>query len=102
MQAETTSPELIAAVIVHEATHARLERYGIGYEEKLRARIEAVCFRRELAFAAKLPNGEAVRQPAEDRLKAYASANFWTNAAFAERFDKDHLEKLRDSVRRTG
>jgi len=42
----------IASTIVHEATHARLERYGIGYNEEHRARIEAICFRREpLLFA---------------------------------------------------
>ena len=30
---EKSGPELIASVIVHEATHARLMRCGIGYEE---------------------------------------------------------------------
>jgi len=66
--AETSSPELIAAAIVHEATHARLWRRGIGYDEGLRARVEAACFRRELAFAAKLPNAERVRELARDAL----------------------------------
>jgi hypothetical protein len=93
--AETTRPELIAATIVHEATHARLDSYGIGYEEKLRARIEAICFRRERAFAAKLPNGAQVRERAERSLAAFAKEDYWTDAAFAERFDKDHLEALR-------
>jgi len=37
---------------VHEATHARLRRYGIGYEEGLRQRVEEANFRRELAFAS--------------------------------------------------
>ena len=41
-----TTIERIASVIVHEATHARMERCGIGYAEDQRARIEAVCFRR--------------------------------------------------------
>src|SRR5262249_52879499 len=41
--AETTLPEMIASTIVHEATHARLQRCGIGYEEELRGRVEAVC-----------------------------------------------------------
>ena len=92
---ETTRPELIAAVIVHEATHARLHSHGIGYEEELRPRVEAVCFRRELAFAAKLPNGAQVREQAERNLAAYGVQNYWTNAAFAERFDRDHIEALR-------
>jgi hypothetical protein len=34
--AETTGPEQIATVIVHEATHARLMRCGIGSEEDMR------------------------------------------------------------------
>lgn len=46
--AESTHPELIATTIVHKAAHARIESCGIGYKEKLRPRIEAACFRREL------------------------------------------------------
>jgi hypothetical protein len=69
--AETSLPEMIAATIVHEATHARLLRCGIGYEENLRARVEAVCLRRELAFAAKLPDGQQVREQAERALEAW-------------------------------
>lgn len=49
---DTISLEQIASTIVHEATHLRLHRSGIGYEEKLRARGEGVCIRRELAFAS--------------------------------------------------
>ena len=93
--AETTRAELIASTIVHEATHARIEGCGIHYEEKLRPRIEAVCFRRELAFAKKLPNGEQVREQAERNLVAYAKQDFWTDATFAERFDRDQIEALR-------
>src|SRR5438067_2160710 len=37
-----TNVEQIASTIVHEATHARLERYGIGYKQELRTRIEAI------------------------------------------------------------
>jgi hypothetical protein len=58
---ETTTLEQIALTIIHEATHARLERCGIDYDEKLRQRIEAVCLRREFAFVAKLPNGAKLR-----------------------------------------
>lgn len=66
--AETTEPEIIAAVIVHEATHARLWRCGIGYDEALRARVEAICVRREIAFAKRLPNGQHVREWAQSTL----------------------------------
>src|SRR5262245_47027400 len=44
---QASTPELIAATIVHEATHARLWHCGIGYEEDQRHRVEAVCVRRE-------------------------------------------------------
>jgi hypothetical protein len=81
--AETSSPELIAAAIVHEATHARMWRRGIGYDERLRARVEAACFRRELAFAAKLPNGERVREQARDALAIPPAS--WTNNAAHDR-----------------
>jgi hypothetical protein len=40
---ETSSLEMIASTIVHQATHARLMRCGIGYEMELRARVEAAC-----------------------------------------------------------
>jgi hypothetical protein len=91
---ETSLPEFIAAAIVHEATHARLMRCGIGYEEGLRARVEAICFRRELAFATKLPNREQVREQAERRLGIPHA--YWTNAAFSDRYDREHTEALRD------
>jgi hypothetical protein len=94
--AETSLPELIAATIVHEATHARLRRCGIGYVEALRHRVEAVCLRRELAFAAKLPNGKQVREQAERTLVLCSTQEYWTNAALAERHDKDHIEALRN------
>lgn len=75
------SPDVIASMIVHEATHARLRRCGIGYEENIRARVEAVCIRRELAFSAKLPNGETVRELAEINLESYAVPEILTDAA---------------------
>ena len=62
---------------------------------KLRSRIEAVCFGRELAFAAKLPNGEQVRVQAARSLELYATQEFWTNAALGERHDKAAVERLR-------
>lgn len=80
---KASSPEQIAAIIVHEATHARLDSFG--YEEKLRPRIEAVCLGREIAFAAKLPNGAHVRESAESTLAACGTENYWSNAAFENR-----------------
>lgn len=50
----TTNPAMIASVIVHEACHARLWSLGIDYPEDRRIRIETLCKRQELSFAAKL------------------------------------------------
>lgn len=57
-----TTIEEIASTIVHEATHARLERHGVEYSEEQRTRIETICFRRELAFAVRLPNSAELQQ----------------------------------------
>ena len=91
--AETSSPELIAAAIVHEAAHARLWRRGIGYDERLRTRVEAACFRRELAFAAKLPNAERVREQARDALTIPPAT--WTDTAARDRDVEGSTEVLR-------
>jgi hypothetical protein len=81
--AETTDTQLIAAAIVHEATHARLWHRGIGYEEDQRQRVEAVCLRRELAFARRLPGSERVREWAEATLAI--PPTHWTDTAFQDR-----------------
>jgi hypothetical protein len=87
-------PEEVAASIVHEATHARLRRHGIGYEENLRHRIEALCFRQEIAFARKLPNGEQVREGAHARLSAYGP-EYWTDEACSNRSREHDAEAYR-------
>jgi hypothetical protein len=93
--AETSSVEMIASTIVHEATHARLMRCGIGYETELRARVEAACVRRQLAFAAKLPNGDQVRDFAERSLELCAADGYWTDTALEHRYVEGGLEAMR-------
>jgi hypothetical protein len=78
------SPETIAAAIVHEATHARLEHLGFKYEESRRERLELICIRRELAFVARLPTGKAAREWIELTQKNLSNFDL-TNAGFAER-----------------
>ena len=92
---EANSLEKIANSIVHEATHARLWRCGIGYQEELRAQVEATCFRRERAFAAKLPHGEQIREQAERKLAAYANQDYWTDEAFRARYIEGAVEVSR-------
>lgn len=92
--AKDTTPELVASVIVHEATHARLKRCGIGYDEPLQSRVEAVCFRRELAFSSKLPNGFSAHERAISYLDYYTPEKF-TFSVRLDRNDKGTVDALR-------
>jgi hypothetical protein len=91
-----TSAEHIASAILHEATHARLERCGIAYDEDWRARIEAICFRRELALAVRLPDGAKLQQDLAQCLDWYnANPDYFREPQFRERFDNGQIEALR-------
>jgi hypothetical protein len=88
-----SSPEQLASTIVHEATHARLARCGIKYEEKLRPRIEAVCLRRQLAFVTKLPGGAVLQEEIMRTLEWCGTSTEWfSNENFRER-DNDGLDE---------
>lgn len=83
---ETTTVEWIASAIVHEATHARLEKLGIRYHEAVRQRIERVCARRELDFARHLSGVDALQKEIMWRLDrcseenaSYTDQNMWEN-----------------------
>jgi len=89
---DTTDAAHIAAAIVHEATHARLWRCGFGYDEEVRQRVEAVCVRREVAFANKLPDGERIRAVAAEALAL--SPTYWTSVAAQERHYEGSLQAL--------
>jgi hypothetical protein len=54
----SSSPDLIASIIVHEATHAHPYLRKLGYPENLRYRIERICIKQQLAFARRYPNGK--------------------------------------------
>lgn len=91
-----TTIEQIASTIVHEATHARLERYGIGYKEELRTRIEAICFRRELAFASGLPDSAQLQQDIARCLDWYqANPEQFSDAHFQEGHTAGGIEAMR-------
>ena len=66
--APETSVARIASTVVHEATHARLIRAGVPYEESLRPRIERICFRAQRAFGLRLPDGADVVDAADRQL----------------------------------
>lgn len=88
----------IASMLVHEATHARLWRAGVRYEEPLRYRVERACYRQQLNFVRRLP-AEAGR----DAWVAYQSAELaalsaenYSDAAFLKRRDLARWRHLRD------
>jgi hypothetical protein len=72
---------VVATLIVHEATHARLHRAGVRSD---RYRIEHCCVSQEIAFAERLP------EPGRSALVAWAQAkrvdsDFWSETAFLTR-----------------
>jgi hypothetical protein len=92
---ETTTLEEIASTIVHEATHARLERWGISYDEKARARIEAICLRRELNFIANLPDSEPMREQKARTLEwCVSDHDYFSDANFQQRNQQGSAEAL--------
>jgi hypothetical protein len=77
------SIERIASTIVHETTHARIERYGIEYSQELRKKIEAICIRRQLAFVRRLPNSaELQRDTASYLERSQASPERYIDAQY--------------------
>jgi hypothetical protein len=94
---ETTTLERIASAIVHEATHAKLEGWGITYDnEKERSRIEAVCLRRELNFIARLPHSEPLREEIARTLEwCVSDHDYFSDARFQQRRDQGQVEALR-------
>jgi hypothetical protein len=86
------SPAELALTLVHEATHARLDKLKIKYTEEIRHRVEQLCVKSEIAFAKRLPNGQKFVEIAESRLQTPES--YWTNAQFQQR-DLDTLAELR-------
>jgi hypothetical protein len=50
----------VAATILHEAMHARLDRMGVAYAPESAARHERFCRRAEIEFGQAVPGGEPV------------------------------------------
>ncbi len=93
---ETTTLEQIASCIVHEATHARLAKLGIPYDEKSRPQIERICLRRELNFAGKLPCGEPLRDEISRILDWCVDANeYFSDQNMRQQTDQGNMEALR-------
>jgi hypothetical protein len=90
-RADVLAPE-VAGTIVHESTHARLDKLKIKNTEDVRDRIERICIKSEISFAKRLPDGHKFVEIAESRLQIPKS--YWTDTQFQER-DLDALAELR-------
>ena len=60
----------LASIIVHEATHARIEDAGIQYDERRRERIEQICRRQQQSF---------MRRAAPDFRDAFGAPVDWSD-----------------------
>jgi hypothetical protein len=88
---EGLPPERIAALLVHEGTHARLFRRGLRHSDAASyARHERACVRAEVALLERLPRGAALLAGAWARLDE--TDEFWSAEARLER----QLESLRE------
>ncbi|MBC7791101.1 MAG: hypothetical protein H7Z74_14235 [Anaerolineae bacterium] len=58
LQSAEAAAEGVAATIVHELTHARLDAIGFDYRKERQARIERICFRASNRFLQKLPESD--------------------------------------------
>jgi len=93
---EPATVEWIASAIVHEATHARLEKLGIRYDEAVRNRIERICARRELDFARHLSGVDTLLEGINWRLDQCSGDNaFYTNQNMWEKTVQGNAEILR-------
>jgi hypothetical protein len=92
MLSDQCTRELAASVIIHESTHARLHHLGFTYSDDKRHRMEDICQRRELAFAAALADGAVIRESVEHR-----KSHPWdlSHNGFARRRKSGEKEALR-------
>jgi hypothetical protein len=79
----------LAMVIVHEATHARLEALGVGYNAATKEAIERRCIEAEVAFARRVPDSS----PAISRAMALFERQWW-------RPDQEREDVFRELVER--
>ena len=88
---KTLTPEELALVLVHEATHGRLYAWGIREGSENRERIEEICVGRELALLAHLP---AASPQLADFTRHKLEFRWWESPQHKERVTRE-LRKLR-------
>ena len=80
---EHTTPEEVAAVLVHEGMHARLARAGFTYDAKSRARHEHLCLLAEALVSRRFVD-QSEYERASRGLRAW-SPDEWTDEADLQR-----------------
>jgi hypothetical protein len=90
MLAPDTTAAAIACVLVHEATHGRLFRLGIPYDELLRYRVEMVCIKATLLTARRLPRAEV--EVDRCRRQLTLDPKYLSNESFTQRADGELRE----------
>jgi hypothetical protein len=85
-------PSDIASVVVHEATHARLNRFG--FTEDMRSRIEAACRKQERIFSEHLPPAEGDKIREKLGRMDQVSEDFWSDASVWQRREAGISEAL--------
>lgn len=86
MLSTATTPEYIASIIVHELTHARLQRAGFQQNADNRLRCERICLLAQRNFHERLPDeAERTRLTAITQPYLDDPAKFWSKEATAAR-----------------
>jgi hypothetical protein len=91
---DTVSAAELAAAIVHEATHARIEHCGIRYQEEIRHRIECACVRQELSFARRVPGATELEERFNVWLAGPRDKGLWSDSSLA----RQRVEGLVDGL----
>jgi hypothetical protein len=89
--APDTSVEWLAAVLVHELTHARLEHAGFHCDGRNRARIERICYLAQRNFLLRLA-------PSDERTRIDGITADWLAMDPAFWSDEQVEERLRQMV----
>jgi hypothetical protein len=87
---DEVSDAYVAALIVHEGTHARVARAGISFSEEIRPRVERLCIKSQIDFARRHPEGGSLVQLFEENLQR--SDDWWSD----QRLRSVQLHALKD------
>ena len=83
----------LAAMVIHEAVRARIERRGVTRHDYVRRQeIDRACLRQELAFARRVPDGAALITSIGARM--LRPAEFWAARSLRQRQAQGEVELM--------